>query len=173
MREGVLQSERAAQSQHQLPLPEIVRVQEGKRREILSLDLHHGDIHLPIQSDQFRGHQVPVRLLPLFVAPKNLDVDAAGVPHYMSVGDDIPVGVHNDARPGGFLLRDEPRVLRFSVPQGRQCLYQDLDHSRAGGLGEIFHGCAVIGQRFRGLGDFAPSARRLVRAPITGLSCRE
>ncbi len=98
MREGVLQSERAAQSQHQLPLPEIVRVQEGERREILLPSIFtDGDIHLPIQADQFCGHQVPVRLLPLFASPKNLDFDAAGVLHYVSVGDDVPVGVHNDA----------------------------------------------------------------------------
>ena len=118
MSQGILQPQRAAHSQHQLPLPQVVRVHEGKCRQILSLDLHHRDIHLPVQPDQFRWHQVPVRLLPPFVAPKNVDVDAAGVPHYMSVGDDIPVRVHNDARPGGFLLRDEPRALRIFVPQG-------------------------------------------------------
>jgi hypothetical protein len=77
-------------------LPKVIRVHEGKRREILSLDLHYGDIHLPIHPDQFRRQHVPLWLLPLFVAPENLDRDATGVLHYVSVGDDIPVRVHND-----------------------------------------------------------------------------
>ena len=104
MRQGVLQSERTAQGQNQLPLPEFIRVQEGKRREVLFLHLHDGDIRLAVESDQFRGNPVRVRIFSSFVAPKYLDLDAAGVVHYMSVGDDIPVRVYNHTRPGCFLL---------------------------------------------------------------------
>ena len=55
---------------------------------------------------------------PLFVSLQHLDFDGAGILNDMGVGDDIPVGVHDDAHPVASCRETNPMSCESPLPTG-------------------------------------------------------
>ena len=104
-RHGVLQPQRTAEGEHELTGPQIVRIGELQVRNAVSIDLQHGQIGLPVQPHEAGFEKLPARLEDRSSAQETLgrlgqlDTDAGRSLHDVPIGDDVALGIQDDAGP--------------------------------------------------------------------------
>ena len=138
----VVEAQGAAEGEHDLALPQLVRLGEGQGDEAGSLDLEQGEVGLAVDAHHACGDRPAGRpddraARPL--APRRAhDLDAPGALHHVCVRDDVAEGVDHRSR-AGRALRGEGHTR--ATGGGRAVARdQDLHHGR----GDPGHQCLQL-----------------------------
>ena len=158
-RYGVVEPERAAERDHDLPGPKVVGIAEGQRRQAGRLDLDDGEVGLEIETDDAAVQQPPARRQDRAAGRhgRHLDADALRAADHVRVGHDEARGVDDRAGPGRPLRAHQVGRARHAPFRGRVGHREDLDHRRARGAGGRLDGAA---DRERGVGGRRWPGRR-------------
>jgi hypothetical protein len=109
---------------------------------------HHGDVGLLVQPDQtgWRHAAAPREQRLAGRRHRDLNPDARRPADDMRIGDDVPVGVDDDARPAGALRRHEVGLAGHHAGRRRQAAGKDLDDAGIHAANQRFNGSVHICQ---------------------------
>ncbi len=162
-----VQPHRAAEGEHQLTRTDLLRVGEVERRQPLLRHLDDGEIGLVVHGHHLRGHEVGSRLQHRVVRRvvgawrrRNLHLDPSRALDHVRVGDDVAVGVDDDAGTAATGRRDQHAALVVGQVGVGVTERDDLDDRRADARGEVLQQAAGLPEIAALRREFGPAALR-------------
>jgi hypothetical protein len=158
----VVQTERAAEGEHELSGAQFVGVAEGQRRQVARVDFDHREIGLEIESDDLGIEAASARAQDRAAVggERQLHADALRAAHDVRIGDDVAIGIDDHAGSGCPLRRNQiaaARDDRIARGVGRR---EDFDDRRCDEAGSGRQRPAQVRVRRGGSGNGLAGRRR-------------